>query len=504
MYLTATAGGQFYFRVQVASYARPDVVVNSESNAGVAFEYARPHFKPTRFSARWALALSFSDLITFASSAFVGIEIVEHLHHFKSGLQHGLISAALIIVLQLLLFERLNLYRRSLASSVRDEIYYTTAALVIGTLPLLILFTLVPGLSTSRIVILTSLAISIPLVGGSRAVLHELRSISEKRSPRRIAIVGMPDRTNAAAVSLNAPEGTEILRIAAEDIDGSVAALRPSVMSDLETVAWFTEARDWGCQLLLLTETLPPWLMPVVLAAAAKSNIKVAFAPPRFRVHAYTVALEIDGEQALIVPTQLRSCTAPAQFLKRVFDLAVAIPALVFAAPLLACCAFAIKLESPGSALYRQRRVGQGGRVFDVLKLRSMRSDAENRTGAVWAQRGDPRVTPVGRFMRRCSLDELPQLINVLRGDMSIVGPRPERPEFVQTFRDAIPRYDERHLVRPGITGWAQVNLRRALRPSEVTQKLSYDLFYVEQWSLFLDLYIVTKTAMEVLFHQAA
>ena len=474
-----------------------------ETNADLAFENARPQHKPARYTTRWAFALSCSDLIAFASSAFVGIEVVDHLHSFK-GAHHYLISAALIILLQLLLFERLSLYRRTLASSVRDELYYTTAALVIGALPLLILFTLVPALSTSRIVILATLAISIPLVGGSRAVLHELRSISEKRYPRRIAIVGLADRTSAAAVSLNASEGTEILRIATDDIDATVANLRPSVMSDFESVAWFAQAREWGCDLLLLTETLPPWLMPMILAVAAKSNIKVAFAPPRFRVHAYAVALEIDGEQTLIVPTQLRACTGPARFLKRVFDFAIALPALVIAAPLLGCCALALKIESRGPVFFRQARVGMGGRVFDVLKLRSMYADAERGTGPVWAERGDPRVTPVGRFLRRCSLDELPQLINVLRGEMSIVGPRPERPEFVDTFRGAIQRYDERHLVRPGITGWAQVNLRRALHPSEVTQKLSFDLFYVEQWSLFLDLYIVMKTAMEVLFHRAA
>ena len=354
--------------------------MSSESNVGLAFESARPQRKPARFTTRWSLALTLSDLITFTSSAFVGIEIVDHLHSFR-GSHHNLISAALIILLQLLLFERLNLYRRTFASSVRDELYYTTAALVIGALPLLVLFTLVPALSTSRVVILTTLAISIPLVGGSRAVLHELRMISEKRSPRRIAIVGLADRTGAAAMSLNAPEGTEILRIATSDIDASVAKLRPSVMSDLESVAWFAQAREWGCDLLLLTETLPPWLMPMILAVAAKSNIKVAFAPPRFRVHAYTVALEIDGEQALIVPTQLRACTAPAQFLKRVFDLVVAIPALVIATPILACCALALRIESRGPIFFRQARVGLGGRVFDVLKLRSMSADAERGTG---------------------------------------------------------------------------------------------------------------------------
>jgi exopolysaccharide biosynthesis polyprenyl glycosylphosphotransferase len=422
----------------------------------------------------------------------------------KFGPVPAIASAAVIVAFQMLMFERLGLYRRSLALSIRDEFYYTTAALVIGATPLLAFFTLMPKLSSSRLIILVSLALSIVLVGGSRAVIHELRNVSEKRRRRRIAIVGRPDQTRAIVQSLNIVDETDLVRIDVEDLDRTVERFARSGGEEFDDVFWFAQAREYGCDTLLLTQTLPPRFLPALLAVAARHRIKVAFAPPRFRVHAYSITLEVAGEQALIVPTQLRACTPQAQLLKRLFDIAFAAVVLLLASPVVLLCALAIAIESRGPILYRQERVGLDGKVFEVLKFRSMRADAEVTSGPVWASAGDARTTRLGRFMRRASLDELPQFINVLRGDMSIVGPRPERPVFVESFRDAIPRYDERHLVRPGITGWSQVNMRRVLRPSQAPHKLSYDLFYIEQWSLFLDIYIVTKTAVEFLFHGAA
>ena len=153
--------------------------------------------------------------------------------------------------------------------------------------------------------------------------------------------------------------------------------------------------------------------------------------------------------------------------------------------------------------LYRQERVGRDGKTFQILKFRSMRIDAE-KDGARLATVGDARVTRVGKFIRRTSLDELPQLFNVLRGEMSVVGPRPERPVFVSEFERTFPRYAERHLVAPGITGWAQVYGKRVLDFDDVPEKLRGDLFYVENWSLFMDVAICLKTAAEVLFHKAA
>ena len=162
-----------------------------------------------------------------------------------------------------------------------------------------------------------------------------------------------------------------------------------------------------------------------------------------------------------------------------------------------------IKLESSGPVLYRQDRVGRHGRVFSLLKLRSMRNDAEVG-GPRWAAERDPRITRVGRFIRSCRLDEVPQLINVIRGEMSLVGPRPERPCFVQRFGQLIPRYDERISVLPGITGWAQVNYKYTASMEDTRVKLLYDLYYITNRSLLLDLRILIATVPVVLFRQGA
>lgn len=178
---------------------------------------------------------------------------------------------------------------------------------------------------------------------------------------------------------------------------------------------------------------------------------------------------------------------------KRAFDIAAALGLLVFFAPLLALTAIAIKLDSRGPVLYRQRRVGIGGREFEIFKFRSMRADAE-KDGACWAQANDCRITRVGRFIRRTRIDEIPQAINILRGEMSFVGPRPERPEFVGLLEREIPHYHDRHLVKPGVTGWAQVKYVYTASVEGAREKLAFDLFYVKHSSLLLDMLIVLMT----------
>jgi lipopolysaccharide/colanic/teichoic acid biosynthesis glycosyltransferase len=161
--------------------------------------------------------------------------------------------------------------------------------------------------------------------------------------------------------------------------------------------------------------------------------------------------------------------------------------------------AIAVKLDSKGPVLYSQTRVGRMSRNFQVLKFRSMRTDAESANGAQWAAENDPRVTRLGQILRKYRLDELPQFINVIRGDMSFVGPRPERPEFVQDLRKTIPYYDERHTVRPGITGWAQVQYKYGASVEDAYNKLEYDLFYLKSLSLTFDLAILFRTVRIVL-----
>jgi sugar transferase (PEP-CTERM system associated) len=190
--------------------------------------------------------------------------------------------------------------------------------------------------------------------------------------------------------------------------------------------------------------------------------------------------------------------------LKRLFDIVVSLIILLITLPFSLIAAVLIKLESPGPILYRQERVGLHGDTFMVLKLRSMRQDAETGGSPQWAQLRDPRVTRVGAFTRKTRIDELPQLINVLRGDMSFVGPRPERPFFVDQLSKEIPFYRERHCVKPGITGWAQINYPYGASLEDSRQKLSYDLYYVKNHGLFLDFIIILSTVRVILMQQGA
>lgn len=183
---------------------------------------------------------------------------------------------------------------------------------------------------------------------------------------------------------------------------------------------------------------------------------------------------------------------------KRVIDVLVGAVLLILTAPVMAVVAVAIKISSPGPVLYRQRRVGKNGRPFTLRKFRSMRVDAEAATGAVWAIANDPRVTPIGRFLRRTRLDELPQLWNVLANDMSLVGPRPERPEFVERLAREITLYGQRHHVKPGLTGWAQISYPYGSSVSDALQKLQYDLYYLKHMSIALDLFIIAATAKTI------
>lgn len=254
---------------------------------------------------------------------------------------------------------------------------------------------------------------------------------------------------------------------------------------------------------------------PAILAAAFAASplialVAGAFAPEPLRRAGHGLVLEAVGagsrsldatgkvDLRAVNDNEIRSLAKrnfPKAALrrKRVFDIAAAIGLLVVTAPLLLLTAIAIRLDSKGPVLYRQRRVGYGGAEFDIYKFRSMRTDAE-KDGARWAATNDDRITRVGRFIRRTRIDEIPQAINILKGEMSFVGPRPERPEFVETLEREILHYHDRHFVKPGITGWAQVKHEYTASVEGARQKLTYDLFYIKHGSLLLDLMIVLMT----------
>jgi Undecaprenyl-phosphate glucose phosphotransferase len=238
-----------------------------------------------------------------------------------------------------------------------------------------------------------------------------------------------------------------------------------------------------------------------LIESTSREMVDVKVVPDLLQVIALRARLEdLDGVPVINVnDVPLQGLNS---MVKRGFDVAISGAALIlFSAPF-GILAALVKLTSPGPVFYRQERMGLDGKPFSIVKFRSMFDNAERETGPVWTVPDDPRVTPLGRFLRKSNLDELPQLWNVLRGDMSIVGPRPERPHFVEQFRHKIPQYMLRHKVKAGLTGWAQVNGWRGNTPLE--KRIEYDLYYIENWSMRLDLKIMWLTLLKGFFHKHA
>ncbi len=238
-----------------------------------------------------------------------------------------------------------------------------------------------------------------------------------------------------------------------------------------------------------------------LLESTSREMVDVKVVPDLLQVIALRARLEdLDGVPVInINDVPLQGFNT---LVKRTFDIGMSAIALVLLTPLIAVIAALVRLTSRGPVFYRQERMGLDGKSFEIVKFRSMYDDAERETGPVWTKPEDPRVTALGRLLRKSNLDELPQLWNVLRGDMSIVGPRPERPHFVAQFKHKIPQYMLRHKVKAGLTGWAQVNGWRGNTPLE--KRIEYDLYYIENWSVRLDLKIMWLTLVKGFFHKHA
>lgn len=192
--------------------------------------------------------------------------------------------------------------------------------------------------------------------------------------------------------------------------------------------------------------------------------------------------------------------TPTVRIVRRLIDIALSTVGILVALPIMPLVALAVKLDSPGPVIFKQLRVGEGDKNFHIYKFRTMRQNAESKTGAVWSTVGDPRITRIGKFLRKTRLDELPQLFNVMKGDMSFVGPRPERPEFVTVLEQQVPYYGNRHYIKPGVTGWAQVRYPYGASVEDALAKLRYDLYYIKNYSVAMDLAIVLDTVRVVLF----
>lgn len=390
-----------------------------------------------------------------------------------------------------------RLYIPSRGVSRVDQLYAVAGAVAVGWVVSLAASLLVTRtIEPPRLMLLywPVLAIALVWLGrmGIDAILREARRRGRDRE--RILIVGAGREASLVDAKIReAPElGYELVGFVAQDgAVGGAAQVNGSVLGGLSDVPALVRAHDVG-EVIIAAPGIGHRELVDLVNACTQEHVNIKIYPDIFEL----MAREVETSELTGLPLmRVRDVALRGwgRLLKRAMDVVGSWVLLVLLSPLMLLAALLVKLTSPeGRVLYVQERVGLDGQPFQLLKLRSMRPDAEAETGPVWTVPGDARRTPLGTFLRRFSIDEWPQLVNVLVGEMSLVGPRPERPEFVAQFEQEVPRYQERHREKAGLTGWAQVNGLRGL--GSVEERTKYDLFYVENWSLAFDLKILLKT----------
>ncbi len=414
--------------------------------------------------------------------------------HYVAFVVIGALGVAIVLPL-------FRLYEPQRGSGVADEMRRLTFAwLVVAALVGGAIFATKVGETYSRVWVGAWLAGGFVATALLRLSLRwTLRSLRLRGlNQRHIVIVGAGTlgRTVAARLAQAPWAGLRIVRFYDDDravIGTSVAGV---TVADTDRELLDDVAMRGIDQVWLALPLRADARIRQILTLLRDHPVEVRFVPDIYSFHLLNHSItEVAGMPVISLTETPMSGTN--RVVKAAEDYVLATALLVVTAPLMALLALGVKLSSPGPVLYRQERVTWNGERFSMLKFRTMPVAAEARSGPVWARHGEDRATPFGRLLRRTSLDELPQLFNVVRGEMSLVGPRPERPEFVEQFRAQIPGYMQKHLVKAGITGWAQVNDLRG--DSDLGQRIQYDLYYIDNWSLWFDLRILVLTLWHIL-----
>ncbi len=406
-----------------------------------------------------------------------------------------LIASFILLLIYLILFSIMHAYRSRHFSTFNQDIPVIIKTSFLGIIFAMSGAFLYRGFSYSRLTILLVFINSLIFLLIGRFIFHRIRRYFQKKGYglQNTILVGsshliqrffeqiykINDR-NLQVKGYLSDEPKDSLQI---PYDGKVADLL-DVLNHKKPDA-----------LLLAFEAKEHARVLDIIRLTEGKNVELFYLPDLLDlITSKTTSMEVGGMPVLRLKSV--SFSGWQGFIKRAFDILVSVIGIVLSAPFLLLIALLIKITSGGPVFYKQKRVGLDGKEFSMLKFRSMISDAEKQTGPVWAKAKDPRVTRVGAFLRRTSLDELPQIFNVLKGEMSLVGPRPERKPFVEEFQKYIPQYAERHRVRSGMTGWAQVNGLRGQSPIE--DRTRYDVYYIENWSLLFDIKIMLMTFIAI------
>jgi exopolysaccharide biosynthesis polyprenyl glycosylphosphotransferase len=401
-----------------------------------------------------------------------------------------------VVVLWLIILKALGLYGRRGRNFGWDSIFALLGAVLLGLVFLGAVGFVYRGFSYSRLVLAVAGTFAFLgfCVGRAAAVKVRAHLLRRGVGAKRTLVVGTSVAANELCRRLLGGPASDYYLVGVIPTGEGEPEEGCKVLGELED--FFDVVSREKVAVVFFGGDVPDQVLLDLVLECDLKGVEVRILPSTLEL----MASKIHADEALGVPVfalrQFR-LTGFNRFLKRAMDVVFAGFLLVAFSPLWAVTALIIKLTSPGPVLYRQDRVGQDGRTFGLLKFRSMRQDAEAETGPVFAQANDERVTLFGRFLRRTSFDEIPQLLNVLRGDMSVVGPRPERPYFVEKFASDVPRYVERHKVKSGMTGWAQVNGLRG--NTSIARRVEYDLYYIESWSLLFDLKVILRTLAQVI-----
>jgi exopolysaccharide biosynthesis polyprenyl glycosylphosphotransferase len=432
-------------------------------------------------------AIGFAYFLRFESALFP----YEEFHPFRNYVGY----LAILLVSTVAVLAANGLYRPRRSISWVDHTYAIfTSVSVAAAIAMVSSAVMWPEASSSRLLVAMGWLLTIVFVTVGRAMVHRARAAMRRRGigVERLLVVGTGEPAHLVLdrVQHSPGLGYRPIGFVAEAPGVSVAYGLP-VLGTLDGIGEIVRSHQIH-DVVIAMPTLSQHQLLDLITRCANEKVNIKVFPDLFQFMTSGVNIgDLNGLPLISVKdVALRGWNLA---IKRAMDIVVSAVVLVILSPFMLLIALLIKLTSPdGPVFLVQERVGLDGRPFPIIKFRTMRPDAEKETGAVWATPNDPRRTRLGAFLRRFSLDELPQFINVLVGDMSLVGPRPERPVFVEQFRRTIPRYFDRHREKAGLTGWAQVNGLRG--NTSIEERTAYDVWYIENWTLWLDIKILLKT----------
>jgi len=406
-----------------------------------------------------------------------------------------LVSLALVLIIFPAAFHQARLYATNRSRTHIEEVFEVFKSMITGTL-IIVALTYFVRERYSRLTLAIFVAYAFVLVSGTRLLFRQTLNELRRRgyNLKSILLIGEGELGQRVidTIDTNRELGFRVTGIVARDPENVGTTVKGiPIVGDVEGIdAALNQRRVDQVLIALPIEDAP--LVKGLMEQLALRTVDVRIVPDLYQYITICGGLEEFGGLPIISlqggPLHGWNLVA-----KRLFDVLFSLCAIVLAAPAMLAIAALIKGTSRGPVLFRQERMGMDGKTFRMLKFRTMYSGAE-ASGVRMATHDDPRRTPLGRFLRQTSLDELPQLFNVLRGDMSLVGPRPERPVFIDEFKRQVPKYHLRHKVKSGMTGWAQINGLRG--QTSIQKRIEYDLYYIENWSLFLDLKILVRTAL--------